>query len=218
MTRHLRLFLTVCLLAFALLSVGFMTLQPELPDDRAQWLTTIADARAAASAAAQMFLWSQLPFAVSVVGLVAWLRPRFPRLTIIGGVFGVLGAFGHTVAGSWTLTQIVMADEPTHRDAYSQLIAAQEQSALIVPFLVIGVVGTVVGILLLSIAHFRSRVHPRWVGPVLWVWLVVEFVGSGISPWATYLSGLLLLAGCGGLAAGLFATRQDDHAGLVAAA
>ncbi|WP_189050210.1 hypothetical protein [Micromonospora sonchi] len=60
--------------------------------------------------------------------------------------------------------------------------------------------------------------HPRWVGPVLWVWLVVEFVGSGISPWATYLSGLLLLAGCGGLAAGLFATRQDDHAGLVAAA
>lgn len=145
-----------------------MALQPELPDDRAQWLATISDARAGASAAAQLFLWSQLPFAVAVVGLVAWLLPRFPRLTITGGVFGVLGAFGHTVAGGWTLTQVVMADEPAHRDAYSQLIAAQEQSALIVPFLMIGVVGTVVGMLLLSIAHFRSHVHPRWVGPVLW--------------------------------------------------
>ncbi len=214
MTRHLRFLVAACLLAFALLSVGFMALQPELPNDRAQWLATIADARASASAAAQMFLWSQLPFAVAVVGLAAWLRPRFPRLTIIGGVFGVLGAFGHTVAGAWTLTQVVMADEPAHRDAYSQLIAAQEQSPLIVSFLLLGVVGTVVGMLLLSIAHFRSHVHPRWVGPVLWVWLVVEFVGSGISPWATYLSGLLLLACCSGLAAGLLAARQDESRSL----
>ncbi len=43
----------------------------------------------------------------------------------------------------------------------------------------------------------------RWAGPVLWAWVVVEFVGTALFTWAMPLSAMLLLLGCAGLVAGL---------------
>ncbi|MBB5112578.1 hypothetical protein ACLQ2Y_26035 [Micromonospora echinospora] len=200
------------LLAYAVLSLGFLVLQPDLPDDQSHWLAAIADAGWCSGAATQLLIWSQLPLAVGAVGLAAWLRPQYPRLSTTGVIFAVLGAFGHTVVGGLQLGQVVMAGDVDNRDAHADLLAAQWASPLIAPFTMLGVLCTVVGILLLSIAHFRARLQPRWAGPVLWAWIVVEFVAGGISPWATYLSGILLLMGCGGLAAGLFTAGRRDHA------
>ena len=42
--------------------------------------------------------------------------------------------------------------------------------------------GTVVGTLVLSIGVFRAQVGPRWVGPALWAFLLLEFVGSAWAP------------------------------------
>jgi hypothetical protein len=52
----------------------------------------------------------------------------------------------------------------------------------------------VLGLLLLSIGLFRGHVGPRWVGPVLWAFLVVEFVGTSLSGSAAYLSVLCFAA------------------------
>lgn len=71
-----------------------------------------------------------------------------------------------------------------------------------IPYFIAGL-GMVFAVLLLGIAHFRSRLPRRWAGPVLGAWLIVEFVGTGLVEWAVPLSGALLLLGCGGLIAGL---------------
>lgn len=204
----------IALALFAVLSFGFVLLAPELPDDRADWLAAFADAPGRAAASAHLFLWSQPVFAVACVGLALWLRPHSRRLAVTGGVFGVLGGFMHLVPGSWALTQLVMADDPANYEIYGRLLSEQEQSPHMIPYFIAGL-GMVVAVLLLGIAHFRSRLPMRWAGPVLWAWLIVEFVGTGLFAWATPLSGALLLLGCGGLIAGLVqadepSTRSEE--------
>jgi hypothetical protein len=78
---------------------------------------------------------------------------------------------------------------------------------------VIGLAGTVLGLLLLSIGLFRAGVGPRWVGPALWAFLVVEFIGSAISPRASYLSGVLFLAAFGALAVEAVHSWRDAPVG-----
>lgn len=192
----------IALALFAVLSFGFVLLAPELPADRADWLGAFAEAPGRAAASAHLFLWSQPVFAAACVGLALWLRPYSRKLAVTGGVLGVLSGFMHLVPGSWALTQLVMADDPANYEIYGRLISAQEQSPHMIPYFITGL-GMVFAVLLLGIAHFRSRLPMRWAGPVLWAWLVVEFVGTGLFDWATPLSGALLLLGCGGLIAGL---------------
>ena len=208
----------IALALFAVLSFGFVLLAPELPADRADWLTANAQAPGRAAASAHLFLWSQPVFAVACVGLALWLRPYSRRLAVAGGVLGVLGGFMHLVPGSWALTQLVMADDPANYEIYGRLISAQEQSPHMIPYFIAGL-GMVFAVLLLGIAHFRSRLPMRWAGPVLWAWLIVEFVGTGLSEWAVPLSGALLLLGCGGFIAGLVQADEPSTrtADLVAA-
>lgn len=192
----------IALALFAVLSFGFILLAPELPDDRADWLAAFAEAPGRAAASAHLFLWSQPVFAAACVGLALWLRPYSRKLAVIGGVFGVLSSFMHLVPGSWALTQLVMADDPANYEIYGRLLSEQERSPHMIPYFITGL-GMVFAVLLLGIAHFRSRLPMRWAGPVLWAWLIVEFVGTGLFAWAMPLSGVLLLLGCGGLIAGL---------------
>ena len=89
-------------------------------------------------------------------------------------MFAVLGAFGHAV----------------HADVLSGL-----DSGPAVPFMAMGVLGTVLGLVLLGIAVWRAGLGPRWLGPVLVVFVVVEFAGAGLSVWAGYASAVLFLVG-----------------------
>lgn len=218
MTRTPRIVTATFVAAFAVLSFGFVVLQPDLPADRGELLVTFAAAPVRAGAATHLFLWSQLALAGAAVGLALWLHPRAPRLAVAGAALGVVGAFAHTVPGAWAITQLVMAGDPAHQDAYGQLLVAQEQSPHMIPYFLLGLVGMVLGVLLLSIAHFRARLPFRWAGPVVWVWLVVEFVGTNFGSWAVPTSGALLLLGFGGLAAGLVVERQGASEPAYAAA
>lgn len=206
-TVTLRRITAIALVLFALLSFGFVLLAPELPDSRAAWPAALAASPTRAALSVHMFLWSQPAFAVAAVGLAAWLHPYSPRLAVTGGVLGALAAFMHIVPASWSLTQVSMAAFPQHYAGFGQLIEAQEASPHMVPYLLIGL-GLVVAVLLLGIAHFRSRLPMRWAGPVLWTWLAVAFLGTGLFTWAPAASGALLLLGTGGLVAGLVRTGE----------
>jgi hypothetical protein len=191
-TAHRRLAITG-LVAAPVLAVVSVVAQPDLPTSAAGRLASIDAAGWKGVASAAAFAASQLPMIAAALGIGHLLRNRAPRLGLVGAVLLVAGCFGHAVFGGMSLTFVAMSHDETHRAAYAGLMD-QLMSSPMMLFSVLGLLGTVLGLLLLSIGLFRGAVGPRWVGPALWAFLVVEFVGSSISPRASYLSGLLLLA------------------------
>jgi hypothetical protein len=179
-------------------------LQPDLGDTTADRFSAMPGTGPAVSVVT--FLLGQLPMLVAVLVLGHLLRTGARRLAAWGMVIGFAGAYGETVAGGMTLAWLPMAnDGATHRAAYVHGMEQVMNSPVMV-FSLLGLVGTVIGLLLLSIGLFRAQVGPRWVGPVLWLFLVVEFVGTSLSVWAGYLSVLCFAAAFIALAG--YAARQ----------
>lgn len=196
----LRRLFAACLVVAAVGSVVWVTLEPAFPNGYDARLAAIDEAGAAGAASAFLFTATQLPWLVAVVG-IAWLAHRgSPRFAAAGGTLAVLGAFGHAVFGGAMVVGVLMAREAADRAVMADLLESMESTALLIPFMAAGLLGTVLGTLLLGVALWRSRVVARWVPLVLWAFLVVEFVGSSLSEYATYVSALCLLLSFGALA------------------
>jgi hypothetical protein len=166
--------------------------QPDFDGTPREQLAAIGDSPLAA-ASAVAFLVAQLPFLVAVLAIGRLLQERAPRLSSWGTALGVLGCFGHTVFGGISMVYVTMARDETHRGVYAGLMTRLQDSPVML-FSAAGLLGTVIGLLLLGIGLFRSRTGPVWVGPAIWAFLVVEFVGTAVSSYASYLSVLLLAA------------------------
>src|SRR5690606_24479259 len=148
---------------------------------------------ATATVSALSFTASQLFLAVGLAGVAHLLRSRVPVLATLGVVLAVLGAFGHAVYGGVNLVMLSMAGtaaDPAALDSYAAVLAHGEQG-IAIPFMAAGLLGTVLGFVLLGAALWRGGLGPRWVGPGMIAWVVVEFVGTGLSEWAGYASGVL---------------------------
>lgn len=172
--------------------------QPDLDGDAARQLAAIAaDPLAALSAAG--FAVSQLCFLVAVLAIGRLLLPRAPRLSSWGTALGVSGAFGHAVYGGVMLTFVTMAGDTVHRSASAALMEDLQDSPVML-FSVVGLAGTVLGLVLFGVGLVRTATGPHWVGPLLWAFVVVEFAGGAVSSMASYLSMLLLLVAFGALA------------------
>ncbi len=182
-------------------------LQPDLSGSTSERLAAMGHAPAAVSAVA--FLLSQLPLLIGILAIGRLLLPRAPRLSAWGTALGVLGCFGHTVFGGTSLLYLMMARDESHRAVQTDLFDHIQNSPVML-FSLIGLAGTVVGLLLLGIGLFRTRTGPVWVGPAIWAFLVVEFVGTAMSSYASYLSVLLLGAAFVAIAALLGATDEDE--------
>ena len=164
--------------------------QPDLSGSSREQLAALSDSPLAAVSAVA-FLVSQLPMLVAVLAIGRLLLPRAPRLSAWGTALGVLGCFGHIVFGGITMVYLVMAGDESHAGVYAGLMRRLQDSPVML-FSAAGLLGTVIGLLLLGIGLFRTRTGPVWVAPAIWAFLVVEFVGSAVSTYASYLSVLLL--------------------------
>lgn len=187
-TPSRRLAAQAALIGAPVLTAASVALQPALDGDPTHQLSAMGTPAAAASAAA--FLVSQLPMLVAVLAIGRLLLPRAPRLSAWGTALGVLGCFGHIAFGGLSLAEVLMARDAAHRDTYAALLRTVQSSPVMLVSLA-GLVGTVLGLLLLGIGLFRTRTGPIWVGPAIWAFLLVEFVGSSVVPKASYLSTLL---------------------------
>ena len=215
-TWHRRLAITALVTAPVLAALS-VVLQPDLPAGAADRLASIDAAGWTGVVSAAAFAASQLPMIAAALALGHLLRDRAPRLGLAGAALLVAGSFGHAVFGGMSLTFVAMAGDEDHRAAYAGLMDRLMNSPMML-FSVLGLLGTVIGVLLLSIGLFRAAVGPRWVGPALWAFLLVEFVGSSVSPHASYLSSVLFCAAFGALAGeaargwdGVSPARSDDH-------
>jgi hypothetical protein len=165
-------------------------LQPDLAGTSRQQLEAIGSSTPA-GVSLVAFVVSQLPLLVAILAIGRLLLPAAPRLSAWGTALGVVGCFGHTVFGGISLTYLMMARDQAHTSVYAGLMDGISSSPVML-FSVAGLLGTVVGLLLLGIGLFRTRTGPVWVGPAIWAFLVVEFVGTAVSSYASYLSVLLL--------------------------
>lgn len=180
------------LVAGAVMSAAWVLLQPAFPSGYEARLAAIDAGGAGAATSAALFTASQLPMLAAVLGIAHLLRRDAPVLSNLGGALSVVGTFGHAVFGGISLVTVVMAQDLAQRSEYAGLWEDIETSPVMV-FSALGLLGTVLGLLLLSIGLWRAQVAPRWVPVTLWLFLVVEFVGTGLSDYAGYLSGLLLI-------------------------
>ena len=205
--RPARIFAAVCLVVTALVSLVSVLLQPEFPSDPADRLEAIAESGTTGTISLLAFALAQLPFMIAAVAIAA-LAAGARRTAIIGGVLAVLGGFGHAVFGGIGLAYLEMSGDATNRDAMGAVVESIEAGPAVV-FMAMGLIGTVLGIVLLGVALFRSSSVPRWIPVTLWAFVVVEFAGAGFSEWASYLAGLLYLAAFTGIALELVGLSRD---------
>jgi hypothetical protein len=196
--RPARILAAVCLIVTALLSVVSVLLQPEFPSDPADRLAAVAESGTAGTTSLLAFALSQLPFMIAAVAIAA-LAASVRRTAVVGCVLAVLGGFGHAVFSGIGLAYLGMSGDAANRDAMGAVVESIETGPAVV-FMAMGLVGTVLGIILLGVALFRSGSVPRWIPVTLWAFVLTEFVGAGLSEWASPAAGLLYLAAFTGLA------------------
>ncbi len=180
------------LVTTSLLALLSVALQPDFPTGHAARLAALDDAGQRGAVSAVAFLLQQLPFGVALLGLGHLLRRQAPRLSSAGVLLGCLGAFGHTVFGGLSMVYLLMSTDVAHRSVYAALYGRIESSPVMI-FALLGLAGTVLGLLLIAIAMFRTGVVPRWVPGLLVAFLVLEFAGSGISTYASSVAGACLM-------------------------
>jgi hypothetical protein len=205
------------LVTTALIMIVSIVLAPPFPGNFTDQLAEIESKGTAATISAFAFSLAQLPFIVAMLGVGHLLRKRAPVLSNLGTTLAVVGGFGHSVYGGITMVQLAMAADAPNR-AVHVAILEQVEAGPAVAFMVMGLVGTVLGILLLSIGLFRARAVPRWVPVTLWAFLLVEFVGSNISDWAAPAAGALYVASFTAIAVTIWRTSEKEWATGVDAA
>lgn len=134
----------------------------------------------AAQTSAVLFVLQGFAAILAALAIGHLLRERFPLLSSVGACLAAVGGFAEAVATTFTLVFVPMAQDPAHRGAYLGVITRADRVQNL--FGLVGLAGTVIGALVLSIGIFRASVGPRWVAPAIWVFLVLEFVGSGAAP------------------------------------
>lgn len=197
--RYVRGAAAVSLILTAVMSVVGIVLMPAFSSSGVEFLETIDAAGAGATISAAAFGMAQLPLIVGVLGLSHLAGIRAPIISMVGGTIAVIGAFGHASYAGMQLQTLAMAADTANHEVYAGLLEGEMPLPLTI-LMMCGTAGTVLGLLLLGVALMRAKVGPRWVPYALWAWLVVEFVGSGFTEWATLASGLLYLGVLGTLA------------------
>lgn len=191
----------------AILMVVAMSTDVPFSGEPADVLADMEAAGRRAWLSATTYALAQLALIAGLLGVAHLLRESAPRLSNLGGSLAVIGAFGHTVHAGGVLLIVSMAQSGADRDA-SAVALAHSLSSPAGLFSAMGLLGTVFGLLLLTIGLWRSVVAPRWVAPALAAFLLVEFVGTSLTPWASAAGGALYLAAFGALAATIW--RSPD--------
>jgi hypothetical protein len=190
------------MLGIALAGISVL-LQPKFPDDPSEYVESIAGS-ASAHLGLQMFVASQVFWAVGLIGLGHAASRRSPVFGSLAALFSALGAFGHAVYGGASLVTFAIAEYAADSGDMDAALAAfsSTQGGAFIPYLACGLLGTILGMILLAVALIRSRIAPLWVPIALIAWTVIEFVLPNFvtGVWVTYTSlvlGAIAFVGAG---------------------
>lgn len=198
-----------CLVAAAALTVVSVVLQPAVDGDVAARLAAIEASGSRSVISITAFTLSQLPFVVGLLGVAHLLRERAPRISNVTATLGLLGGFGHAVFGGVAFVMVAMAQDVPNRAAHARVLDAVEQSPSAL-FMAMGLIGTVLSLVCMALGLWRARLGPRWVPAVLVAFVLVEFVGTSLTSWASSVSAVLFALSFAALAVTVW--RSDPAA------
>lgn len=199
----------VGLVGAVITSAVWTLLEPAFPADYAERLAAIEDGGTSAAVSAAFFALSQVFMLAAVLAMAHLIRRQSPVMSNLGASLSVVGVLGHAVFGGSMLMSVTMAADSDNRAVYASLLEDFESSPFMA-FAAAGLLGTVLGLLLLSIGLWRSRVAARWVPATLWAFLVIEFVGSNLSDYARYAALVCLGLAFGELARVVWTSSRLD--------
>lgn len=190
-------------------SAVWTLLEPAFPADYSERLAAIETGGTSTAVSAATFPLSQAFMLAAVLAIAHLVRHRSPVASNLGASLSVIGVLGHAVIGGSMLMSVTMASDPDNREAYAAILADFESSPFMA-FAAAGLIGTVLGLLLLSIGLWRSRATSWWVPAALWAFLVIEFVGHALSDYATYAALVCLALAFGELARVVWTSPRLD--------
>ncbi len=167
---------------------------------------TVVQPTVALSAVA-LFAVSQAFWVIGYLGIAHVTSGRSPILATLGAALACLGALGHTVIAGALSMQVIVARTASTAEAATAMAAAQ--NGPLIPFLLLGLAGTALGIALLAIAVMRARTAPLWVPILLLVAVAWDFTLSNLGGWAAAASPVVVLIAAGAL--GVHLLRADLH-------
>lgn len=180
---------------------------PDLSDDGARSLAALAAQSASLTAWIWLGIASAILFLPAVFGLAGLLRRPGGAVGSIGAGLAVIGAVGYAVhQGMFVPLPALLAGDPAEMAALYER-QGEIPAALAVTFLLF-LAPLMIGLLLLGIGLFRSRVAPLWPA----VAIALAILPSAVPlPFDTgYASFVLLVAGMAGWAWAISHTRAEE--------
>jgi hypothetical protein len=182
----------------ALLMLGASLASPAIKSDEAAQLAVIAQHPTRYYLFTIMILGSSMLLVPAVIGLMRMGAERSPRLSNIGGSLALLGSL---VAVGDSTSQLVIWQMGAHGADRAQMAALLHRYDNVAGSSIVFNVGglaVVVGIVLLSVALYRSQAAPAWACGGLVAGVVLNIVGfSAGSTGILILSSVVLLATLG---------------------
>jgi len=195
----------------ALAMLGASVVSPAIKSDEAAQLAVIAQHPARYYLGTILLLASSMLLVPAIIGLMRMSAERSPRLTNVGGALSLLGAL---VAVGDSTSQLViwqMAARGADRAQMAGLLHRFDNVTGAALVFSIGGLSVVVGMVLLSVALYRSRAVPAWAAAGLVAGMLLNIVGfSAGSIGILIVSSVVLLAALGWIGLRVLAGDSDE--------
>lgn len=182
----------------AVLMLGASLAWPTIKSDEAAQLAVIAQHPARYYLCTILILGSSMLLVPALIGLMRMSAGRSPRLAHAGGILSLLGAL---IAVGDSASQLViwqMAARGADRAQMAALLHRFDNVAGASAVFSVGGLAVVVGMVLLSIALYRSRAVPAWTTAGLVAGTVLNVAGFAASSVGVLIvSSVVLLAALG---------------------
>jgi Domain of unknown function (DUF4386) len=206
--RFSRKFAAIALIAAPLLMALGNFIDPAWSDDTAEYLAEVADGEGAYLTAGVLWTLGSLLLVVGMLGVVRLVRGRRVTLGQIGAGLIIFGAIGMSAGLAFNGFEIAMAAEDNREAMVSLSDAVEESTALTIYWVSFFMGGIVLGVILLTVSLFRTKIVPIWAPILLVVSIVLGFAGD--NQVIGGLSFIVLAAGFLPLAQRMLATSDDE--------
>jgi hypothetical protein len=170
----------VSLLLAPVLFAGAEILAPDSNGTGAAQLANYAQHRAVLLAAALLGLGATMFFVPAIFGILHKVRERgvtFAHIAAAMCIYGLVTA--HAALGGVNIMFYEMTSPNLNKSAMASLLDTLSNGPAIAAPLLLGHFVLAIGMLLLGIGVWRSRAFPRWAGPCIVLWIVVDIlIGS----------------------------------------